>query len=187
LPSLLQRQSLDDFIARAGVSGRRECNAWHLREALMQDRQLTVFRTKIMAPLRHAVRLVDCEQRDFSTFQQAQEAPCQQPFRRDVEQIQFARQQLPLDLALILGAQAGIEVGGGDASLAQCVDLILHQRDQRRHHDAGTLSLQRGDLIAQRLAAAGRHQHQRITAFAYTLDDRLLLAAETGITENALK
>jgi hypothetical protein len=49
------------------------------------------------------------------------------------------------------------------------------------------LPQQRGNLVAQRLAAAGRHQHQRVTTFAQVLDDGLLLAAETGITENALQ
>jgi hypothetical protein len=94
---------------------------------------------------------------------------------------------LPLDFALLFGAEAGVEIGGGHAGLAQRVDLILHQRDQRRHHDAGALPQQRGNLVAQRLAAAGRHQHQRVATFAQVLDDGLLLAAETGITENALK
>src|SRR3546814_17243014 len=67
------------------------------------------------------------------------------------------------------------------------LDLILHQRDQRRHHDAGALTHERGNLVAQRLAAAGRHQYQRIAAFAEVFDHGLLLAAETGVTENALK
>src|SRR3546814_8204711 len=57
---------------------------------------------------------------------------------------------LALDLALILTAQTGVEVGGGNARLAERVDLILHQRDQRRHHDAGALTHERGNLVAQR-------------------------------------
>ena len=44
------------------------------------------------------------------------------------------------------------------------VDLILHQRDQRRHDDADARPHERGDLVAERLAAAGRHQHERVAA-----------------------
>src|SRR3546814_18763924 len=94
---------------------------------------------------------------------------------------------LALDLALILTAQTGVEVGGGNARLAERVDLILHQRDQRRHHDAVALTHERGNLVAQRLAAAGRHQSQRIAAFAEAFDHGLLLVAETGVTEHVLQ
>ena len=38
--------------------------------------------------------------------------------------------------------------------------LVLHQRDQRRDDDARARADQRGDLVADRLAAAGRHQHE---------------------------
>ncbi len=110
-----------------------------------------------------------------------------QPLRRHVQQVQLAGQQLALDLALLFRAEAGVEIGGGHAGLAQCVDLVLHQRDQRRHHDAGAMPQQRGNLVAQGLATAGRHQHQRIAAFAEVFDHGLLLAAETGVAENALE
>ncbi len=95
------------------------------------------------------MRLVDREQRHLGAFQLAEEAPGQQPLRRHVEQIQFTGQQLSFDLALLFGAEAGVEIRSRHTGFTQRVDLILHQRDQRRHHDAGALAQQRGDLIAQ--------------------------------------
>ena len=43
---------------------------------------------------------------------------------------------------------------------------------------------QRRDLVAQRLAAAGGHQHQRVAAGDDMVDDLFLRAAEGGVAEN---
>ena len=187
LPRVLQRKPLDDFLARALVRRGGERDARHLRKTLVQDRQLAVLRPEIVAPLRHAVRLVDREQRDLGAFELIEEARGQQPFRRHVKQVQLAGQQPSLDLALRIGSEAGIEICRRHARFAQGIDLVLHQRDQRRHHDRRALAQQRGNLVTQRLAAAGRHQYECIAAFAQVIDDGLLLAAETGVAENALQ
>ena len=50
------------------------------------------------------------------------------------------------------------------AELAQRFDLILHERDQRRDDQGEAVKDQRRDLIAQRFAAAGGHQDQRVGA-----------------------
>ena len=68
--------------------------------------------------------------------------------------------------------------------LRERVDLVLHQRDQRRDDDADAVAQERGDLVAQRLAAAGRHEHERVAARHHPLDDRLLRAAEGGVPEH---
>ena len=73
----------------------------------------------------------------------------------------------------------------GDAELAQCGDLIVHQRDQRRNHDRGAGAAQGGKLVAQALAAAGRHQHQRVAAGHDVPHRRLLQAAEGREAEDA--
>ena len=130
------------------------------------------------------MRLIDGEQRDLRAFQQGQEACRQQTFGCDVEQVEFAIEQLPLDLRGLAGIEAGVEEGRTHAELAQRIDLVLHQRDQRRDHDAGAVAQQRRQLIAQRFAAAGRHQHQRIAAGDHLLDDLPLFAAEAVVAED---
>src|SRR5690606_4773472 len=60
---LLQGQPLNDLGARLRVGGGGERNARNAREALVQNRQLQVFRSEVMPPLRHAMRLVDGEER----------------------------------------------------------------------------------------------------------------------------
>src|SRR3546814_4960294 len=43
------------------------------------------------------------------------------------------------------------------------------------------------DLVAQRLAATGGHQHQRVVAAGDVVDDGGLLAAEGGVAEDPLE
>jgi hypothetical protein len=62
--------------------------------------------------------------------------------------------------------------------------LILHERDQRRHHDADAVAHERRDLVAERLAAARGHQHQRVAAVQRRRDDVPLLAAKRRIAED---
>src|SRR5690606_19851770 len=62
---------------------------------------------------------------------------------------------------------------------------VLHERDEWRHDHRGTRPQQGRNLVAQRLAATGRHQDQRIAAAEDMLDDRLLVAAECGVAEHA--
>jgi len=49
--------------------------------------------------------------------------------------------------------------------------LITHQRDQRRHDDREPIADQRWKLIAERLAAAGRHDGKHIAAVQDRRDD----------------
>src|SRR3546814_4688956 len=61
------------------------------------------------------------------------------------------------------------------------------QRDQRGDHDPAALAQDGRDLVAQRLAATGGHQHQRVVAAGDVVDDGGLLAAEGGVAEDLLE
>ena len=75
-----------------------------------------------------------------------------------------------------------------DAGLLESADLVVHQGDQRAHDHGhalvGLVADDRRDLVAQALAAAGGHEHQRIAAGDRVLDDRLLQAAERVVAED---
>ena len=51
---------------RAGllIGSRRQRDARHVGKAFVQHRKLDIFRTEIVAPLRHAMRFVDGKQRE---------------------------------------------------------------------------------------------------------------------------
>jgi len=87
----------------------------------------------------------------------------------------------------VLGGETGIEKGGGHAQFAQGGDLVLHQRDQRRDHDGRARHGQRRHLVAQRLAAAGGHEHQRIAPAVDRIDHLVLRRTEGRVAEDLLK
>ena len=163
--------------------------------ALVQHRQRAVLRAEVMPPLAHAMRFVNCKQRQLAAFVQPVElrekARRRHALRRRVEQCDLAAQQAALDILRLFPIQRGVEKGRRHARLVQRTHLVVHQRDQRRHHHrhaaARTLPRNRGNLVAQRLAAAGGHQHQRVASAGDVLDDGVLMAAELGIAEDLAK
>ena len=137
-----------------------------------------------MAPLRHAVRLVDGEQRKPGLREQAEAALGQQALGRDIQQIELAAPRAALDLRGLRPAQRRIEKRGAHPELGERRDLVLHQRDERRDHHPDAVAQQRGNLVAERLAAAGRHQDQRVAAAGDVLDDLGLVTAEGRVAED---
>src|SRR5690606_26058494 len=85
------------------------------------------------------------------------------------------------------GVERGVEVGGGDARGLKLVDLILHQRDQRRDDDGEPGAVQRGQLETHRLAAAGRKEGEDVPTGEGGLDDLTLERAESVVAENGVE
>ena len=166
-----------------GIGGRGQRDARHGGKTLVQQRQLQVFGPEIVAPLRDAMRLVDREQRELRAVQQIEAARGGQPLGRDVEHVELAGEQRALGGPRRIGVERRVEERCAHAQLGQRRDLILHQCDQRRDDDAGALPDERWNLIAQRLAAAGRHEHQRIAAGHDMVDDLALRVAKCGVAK----
>ena len=192
---IVQRQAFDDFGAGAFVGGGGQRHTRHFGPAFMQHAKLAVFGTEIVTPLRHAMRFVDREQRQLpllvEALQQFQKAGRGQALRRHVQHGEPAREQILFHLARLFKVEGGVEVGGSNTGFLQRADLVVHQRHQWRHDDAATQTLalphDGRNLVAERLAAAGRHQHQRIVALADAFDDGLLLAAKGRVAEDLLE
>jgi len=99
---------------------------------------------EVVAPLRDAVRLVDREQRDGAPVQQPRRGLHAQPFRRQVEQVQLAGQEGRLHLTALLAVLRGVQEAGAHAQGGERIHLVLHQGDQRRHHNADAVPDQCG-------------------------------------------
>ncbi len=182
-----QAQLGRDLAPGRQIGGRGQRDPGHLGPALVEHGELEIFRAEVMAPLRDAVRLVDREQRDRDLVEPGQETVGQKPLRRQVEKIELARFGLAANPALLLGRQAGVQEGRAQAELAQRHHLILHERDQRADDDRRAGPEQGGNLVAQRLAAAGGHDDQRVAAGDHTAHDRLLLAPEGAEAEDVVQ
>ena len=116
--------------------------------------------------------------RSCSESSMRQEARRQDALGRRVQQHQPARAQLALDRPTRPGCRAcEFRKLACTPSFFERADLVVHQRDQRRHHHRhaapGAVAGDRRHLVAQALAAAGGHQHQRVAAADHMLDDRL--------------
>ena len=147
-------------------------------KGLAQPAQLGILGPEIVAPLRHAVRLVDGDQRQRDLPQPVDESRVHQAFRRDIQQVEFAGVKSREDLTSFVRAERRVVKGRGDAVCPECVNLVLHQRNQRRYDQCDAVTEQRRQLVTQRLAAAGGHQHEGVVARHQPLDDFALQRPE---------
>ncbi|GAB1411428.1 hypothetical protein MASR1M97_01640 [Candidatus Desulfobacillus denitrificans] len=180
----------DDFLACRLVGGGGERDARHLGPALVQEAELEVLRAEVVAPLRDAVRLVDGEEGEAvagGLAELVREVGREQPLRRDVEQVEFARHEGAAGAVGLLRRLAGMQAGGAHAGFEERRHLVLHQGDQRRDDEGRARPQQGRDLVAQRLAAAGGHQHQGVAAAGDLFDDLGLLAAEGRVAEDLVE
>jgi hypothetical protein len=187
LPGVFQLQALDDFTAGAGIGGGGEGDARHLGKLFVQQAELQIIRAEVVPPLGYAVGFIYREQRQRHLMQQFQHTRLYQALRRYVQQLDLPAPQTLLYGPLLIGAEAGIQIGSGNAQLCQGIDLILHERDQRRNHHRQALAGQGRDLVTQGFATPSRHQHQRIRSFAKALNDRFLLTAKGGVAKGVLQ
>ena len=180
-----QMQLGDDFAPGQLVCGGGEGDARHRREIGGQKTEFAIFRAKVVAPLRDAVGFVDGEQGDLGARQQIARALAQQTLGRDVEQIEFPRQELALNPRGAGSVETGVQKCGLYPRFIEGRYLISHQGDQRRDDDAAASAQHGGNLEAQGFAAARRHEHQTITTGGNALNDGLLRTAKSGIAEYA--
>jgi len=195
LPRRFQLQPLHDVGARERVGGGGERHAWHAGIALVQHRQRPVFGPKVVPPLAHAMRFINREQAKLAAFMQRvelrQKTRRGDALRRGIQQRDFAAQQALLGLISLFAVQRGIQKRRAHTGLVQRADLVVHQRNQRRHHHGnalpGALTRNRRNLVTQAFAAAGGHQHQRVATGHHMADDVVLRPAKTRVAKNLLK
>ena len=175
------------LLASQRVGGRGQGDERHARKTLAEPGHLEIVRPEVVAPLAHAMRLVDGQQAHLEPAQEALERLGVQRFGRDVEELQPPARGLGADgLFLLLGQRRVVE-GRRDPELLERIDLVLHQRDERRYDECHALEAQRRHLVAKRLAATGRHEDQAGLAGEDVLDDLGLPPAEGRIAEGALE
>ena len=114
--------------------------------------------------------------------EEVEEARRLQPLRRHVDQVQRTLAHRPLDRrSRARKSSVELSMRGAHAELGQRRHLVVHQRDQRRDHDGEPVEAQGRHLVAERLAAAGRHQHEPVAAGEDVADHLLLQAAKRGV------
>ena len=153
----MSRRTLSVAVAVSAIVGRV---AQHAAEVA----QPSVIGAEVVPPLADAVGLVDRQQPQFHGPHRFQEAAAAEPFGHDVDQAELARRHAVQPLVLLGHRQRAVDERGGDAAGLQLIDLVLHQRDQRRDDERQPVQRQRRQLVAEALAAAGGHDAQAILA-----------------------
>ncbi len=183
----VELQTLAEFFVRGAGRGGGERHARHPGESLTEVAQCEVVGAEVVAPLRHAVRLVDRDDAERAALQQCRGLPIRQPLRCDVDEIELACDVCPLHLGALGCRLRRVQIRRVHAVGAQRVDLIVHECDQRADHESGALAHERGHLVGDALSGAGRHQHDSIPTADHLIDDRLLVAAERVVSEDRVQ
>ena len=173
--------------AGVGVCRGGQGQTRNLRKGIHQRTQRAVVRPEIMAPLGDAMRFVDGEEADRRAAQQFAEMALAGAFRRDVEQVQLARAEAGDGALAVFRIVGAGQAGGADTIGFGAAQLIVHQRDQRGDHHAGSRQGDGGQLIGQALARAGGHHRQRRLARHDPAHDLILHPAKGGEAEGIVQ
>ncbi len=147
-----------------------------------------VVRAEVVPPHADAVHLVDHDQADVDARDRVEEVALPQAFGRHVEQAVAPLRRGTQPRGRFVRIERGVDQRRLGRDLGrQLVDLVLHQRDQRREHERRRRPQHRGELVRERLARAGGHQGEGVAAVDRGADDLLLAGPEVGESEQALK
>jgi hypothetical protein len=124
-----------------------------------------------MAPLGNTVGFIDDEQRHEAFPDKTQKPLVLNPLRRYIEEFETLEMKPLDDFVSLLLSQTGVKSRSGYLALSQALNLILHQGNERGHHEGQPGQERRRELIAERFSLAGRHDHQRITASLHGPND----------------
>ena len=167
--------------ARGGGGGER--HEGDFGQFLAQRAEGQVVGPELVSPLGDAVRLVHRHEADPEAAEEAREAGQGDALGRDVEQLEVAPERAAPHLAGLLRGHRAVQAAGGDAAGAERVHLVLHQRDQRRDDQRQPVAGERRKLVAERLPAAGGHEHHRVPSGERRPDGPLLERPEIVVTE----
>lgn len=111
------------------------------------------------------MRFINREEGNWNRLQCRIETAAAKAFGCDVNEFVFAAAQ-GVDASALLGfGDRAVDESGRQIASTECVHLIFHEGDQWRHDECDSVEDHRGQLITERLTAAGRHYDDRIFAF----------------------
>ena len=172
-----------DLVAHDRRSGRGagQHEAWTELGDEAADRQ--VVGAEVVAPLADAVGLVDRDERRPELEHQGPEARVGEPLRRDVGELEGAGPKPREPLAHLLRGERRGEEGGRDAARRERLHLVVHQRHERRDHQAGAGQQAGRELVGEALAAAGGGHLQQPALFEQRFDRLALPRPEALVAQ----
>jgi hypothetical protein len=138
-------QNVVPHLLRGARRERRNRKVW---ETGAQPAELAVFRSKLVPPLRNAMRLVDRKEAHWHPAQPFKSISGRQSLRRKIEQPIFAAHGFLHHLPPLRRVLKTVDRRRRNAHLRQLRCLVLHQSDQRRNHNCRLARNHRRKLIA---------------------------------------
>ena len=181
----LDHAELLDDVARDGGRGRRgQRQDRHAAEAALEPGQVAVRGPEVMAPLADAVGLVDGDEAQVEACERVPDRRLD-ALRRRVAQLVRAGSKVGDAAAPLVELQGRVQVRRAQADLRHGVDLVLHERDQRRDDQRRAAEHARRDLVGERFTRARRHDADAVAPGEHGADDLLLSGAERFIAETS--
>ena len=113
---------------------------------------------------RNAVRLVDGQETDVEPLENPLEGPELEPFGSHEKDIEPSGGR-PVERRPAFGRTLRCaQMSGPQPRFPSPLDLVLHERDERRDHERETTQCERRHLVADALAPAGREDAQGVPA-----------------------
>ena len=128
-----------------------------------------------MSPHGDTVRFVNREKRNTAFLEHVHKVSLHGTLRGDIENPDFSSNCRGFNRALAVVGKRRVQHGDIHALRKQCINLILHQSNQRGDDNGHAGKHQSRKLITQRFAASGGHNRQNIMSRHYRLDDCFLI------------
>jgi len=129
-----------------------------------RHRQREIVRPEVVSHCADAVRLIDGERGDLATVQELPRRVQLQPLGREIQHVQLAGEEHGLDEAPLAQDPRASSGTRPAPERRQRVDLVLHQRDERRDHDPDTWRTSAGSgstRTCRYRSTSGRARHRR--------------------------
>ena len=142
-----QSEAFEDLVAHYRCGSRCTGENPGVGQAAQQLADLQIFGAEVVTPLADAVGFVDGDQRALDLAQERAEAREAQPFGRGVDEFVLAVGDALHAATNFVAIERRGQVGGGEAPALERLDLIVHQRDQRRDHQGRSRQQGGGQLV----------------------------------------
>ncbi len=161
---LAQTEARGDLLRDAGGGGGGGGHHGGAAEGRDGVVQAQVVGAEVVAPLGDAVGLVDDEEGDAALGEGVAEGGGGEALGGGEDERGLAGGDRAQRGGVVPVGHAGGEHRGGHAGVVQAARLVGHQGDERRDDDDEAVAGERGQLIAERLAAAGGHHDERVAS-----------------------
>src|SRR5262249_41146477 len=153
---------------------------------LFEALQLAVRRPEVVAPVADAMRLVDDDERDRAPGDDVAKRSLER-LGRQVDQLELAAAQLTETRLPLFPLERRVDERGAKSQTHERIDLILHERDERRQDEHCSRQDLGWNLKSDRLAGAGRHDPDAIAAAQHGVDEMPLARTEFAIAEDTFQ